>query len=157
MARAEYTKSGDIELTLDRAAAKTPVIAERMLQAGAAIVADEVRRRMAAIFPDARFRLPGALGVTPVGSRGDSYNIKIGFGGYQDMYTLPDGRTRTLKKPAAFQLIARVMENGRKPGAKMGAITARPFFAPAVSSKKTDVAAAMEAAAEKAMNEITQE
>lgn len=135
------------------AAEKTPFVAEKMLLAGAAIVADEVSRRLKAMFPDARYRLPSALGITPVAhDKAGNYNIKIGFGGYQQFVTDAEGHSRQLRKPQAFQLIARVIENGAQRGGFR--IKARPFMSPAVQATRSSVASAMESAAEKAFEEI---
>ena len=108
------------------------------------LVADEVSRRLKAMFPDARYRLPSALGITPVAhDKAGNYNIKIGFGGYQQFVTDAEGHSRQLRKPQAFQLIARVIENGAQRGGFR--IKARPFMSPAVQATRSSVASAMEA------------
>jgi len=153
MARADLIDRGGFGATLKVAAERAPFIAEKMLLAGAAILADEVSRRLKTMFPDARYRLPSAMGVTPVGhDNAGNYNIKIGFGGYQHEVTDAAGRTRLMRKPAAYQVIARVVENGRKGPFR---IAARPFMSPAVRATKSAVSAAMERAAEQAIEDIT--
>ena len=143
----------DVETKLKVTAEKTPFVAEKMLLAGAAVLADEVSRRLRSMFPDARYRLPSAMGITPVGhdSKGN-YNIKIGFGGYQQMVTDAKGRTRQMRRPQPYQVIARVVENGRQSGPLQ--IKARPFMSPAVRATKSSVSEAMEKAAEKTLNDI---
>lgn len=152
MARADIIASAEFETQLKTAAERTPFVAEKMLLAGSAILADEVSRRLRTLFPDARYRLPSAMGVTPVGhdKKGD-YNIKVGFGGYQEFVTDARGSTRQLRKPQAFQLIARVIENGRT---APFAVKARPFMSPAVRATKSSVGEAMKKAAEQAFEEI---
>ena len=152
MARADLIDTSGFERQLALAAERTPFVAEKMLLAGSAILADEVSRRLRGMFPDARYRLPGAMGITPVGhDNAGNYNIKVGFGGYQNEITDAKGRTRMLRRPQAFQVIARVVENGRKGPFR---IAARPFMSPAVRATKSAVDDAMQKAAEKALEEI---
>lgn len=153
MAEAQFIKNGDLAETFGKVSQRTPMVAERMLLTGSAILADEVRRRLNVLFPDASYRLPSAFGVTPVGGKDGNYNIKIGFGGYQDTVTYKNGMTYNLKRPVAYQLIARVVENGTKKRV-IGAIKARPFFATSVRAKRSEMEQAMQKAAETAFNEI---
>ena len=154
MARADLiNSSATYESKLLAVADRTPFIAEKMLLAGSAILADEVSRRLHAMFPDARYQLPSAMGITPVGhDNAGNYNIKIGFGGYQQYVVRENGGVYWPRKPAAYQLIARVIENGRKNGPFE--IKARPFMSPAVRQTKSAVADAMQKAAEKAIEDI---
>lgn len=154
MARADRIEGKDKpEIRLANTAERSPLIAERMLIAGSNILYDAAYRRLRSMFPDARFQLPHALGITPVGhDKAGNYDIKVGFGSYQDTVIDARGRTRELYPWVPFQLIGRVVENGRHSGPFE--IKARPFMSPAVRETKSLIKAAMEKAAEQAVEEI---
>lgn len=153
MARADRIEGKDKPaLYLAATAERSKEIAERMLEAGAEILWEAADRRLSAMFPDPRFQLPYALGITPVAyNKKGYYDIKVGFGGYQDTAIDARGRERELFPWVPVQLIGRVVENGRSGPFE---IKARPFMSPAVRETRSSVKAAMEKAAEQAMEEI---
>lgn len=142
--------SASFTATLDKTIIRTPKIADSMLTAGANVLADEVRRRLASMFAGGWYQLPGAFGVTPTQMRKDgTYNKKVGFGGYQLNERRENGREYAYKNRKAFQLIANIIENGAVyPKRKGFTLKARPFFGPALKANKARIESAMESAAE---------
>lgn len=140
MARAASIESNEYTEHLERLIEQFPEIADAILRAGAAVLADEARARLERGFNGRASQLPGAFGITPVkamkgmGLSIGGYNIKLGFSGYQNYVVRPNGRMYVYKKPVPFQLIARVRENGRT----SPEIQAKPFMAPAIRAKKQE-------------------
>ncbi len=151
MARAASIETNEYTERLERIVQQFPEIADAILRAGAAVLADEARARLERGFNGRASQLPGAFGITPVkamkgmGMSIGGYNIKLGFDGYQNYVVRPNGHTYVFKKPVPFQLIARVRENGRKDPEQ----TAKPFMAPAIRAKKQEAWRRMDAEAER--------
>ncbi|MBD5169244.1 MAG: hypothetical protein HDT20_03870 [Oscillibacter sp.] len=106
----------------------------KAIQAGAGIVADQVRKNLEtnlAGSEESTGALAASLGITPVSiDRDGMINAKIGFDGYDE-------------KGVPNQLKARVMESGSSKVKK------RPFIRPAVNATKK--------AAEEAMQKVIDE
>lgn len=83
-----------------------------------------------------------SMGVTPIRDKYGHYDVKIGFDGYNDVKTKrwPNGQPNAL--------IARACESGSS------AIIKQPFIRPTEKRLKSAVYDAMDAAAEKKLNEI---
>ena len=146
MARAKFISDESFEVTLSKAEAKYPEIAAKAMYAGAAIIADEMKRRLRKILsPNATGQLVAAFGITPVKQDLNmNYNLHIGFDGYQK-----PGYGKWRGKGVPFQLIARSFESGAK-----GWRTAKPFAAPAVRAVKEQAVDEMKRAAEAELEKI---
>lgn len=159
MARAKFIDSDDIEMTISKAIAKYPEIAEKCLKAGANIIADEMKSRLKGILSPFATELVDAFGITPVKSDRDSnFNVHLGFDGYQQppQKGFPSG--------VPFQLIARSFESGAVVGkrAKRGRVSANetywrdpmPFAAPAVRATRARALEEMKRVAEAELEKL---
>lgn len=143
MASMTFKAGDEYALKLSALAGGTEEIATKAVYAGAAIVTDEVRRRLEENIKDAESAaksgvsalknsrnettgdLSGSLGITPIKLSKDGFwNAKVGFDGYDS-------------KGVPNQLKARVMESGSS------TIKKRPFVRPAVAATKQEALAAM--------------
>lgn len=149
MARMTFQAGEEYVLKLSKLAAGSEEIAKKAVYAGAGIVADAVKKNLAAL-PEDRFRrlgkeevfsglpskqkrdLEDAFGVTPIQLGSDGYiTAKVGFDGY--------GSTPTKKYPKGVpnQLLARAVESGSSVRRKT------PFVRPAVTAVKKKAEAEM--------------
>lgn len=134
----------------------------KAIYAGADIITDEVRERIKGLnaVPDvegikawkagkpapltikAKAGLLQGLGIATMQKNGGSYDVKVGFDGYNDVKTnkYPDGQPNAL--------IARSLESGSSIAA------AQPFVAPAVSAKRRPAQNKMEDVFEQEVKKI---
>lgn len=143
MARAKFIDDPDFEIALSNLAKSSPVITAKVLRAGAAVIADEMRRRLEGVLsPQATGELLDGFGFTPVKYRKDgSADVHIGFDGY-DSQQVPN------------QLKARVLESGAR--FKSGKVRkARPFARPAVKASREKAIKVMRETAEAEIQKIT--
>lgn len=141
MARAKFIDDPAFEAAISKAAAQFPEVAAAALRAGAAVIADEMKKRLKGVLSDkATGQLVASFGITPVKQdREFNYNVHLGFDGYRR-----PGYGQFEATGVPFQLIARSIESGagdwRKPA---------PFAKPAVQASKAQAYAAMTEAAER--------
>lgn len=150
MAKITMTESLDLEELLNRAENNSFQMCAEAVQAGASIVADEVRKNLKAI-PEETFRmlkqeekfqgipkgqkedLERYLGITPVDvDRKGFINVKVGFQGYGSY------PTKKYPKGIPIKLLARAVESGSSVRKKT------PFVRPAAVTKKQEVVEAMQ-------------
>ena len=133
----------DFLLKLSRLGDQTDAITEKVLKAGADVVADKVRANLASVIgrntkEDSRStgELLGALGVSPAKQgRDGNFNIKIGFAEPR-----ADGGSNAK--------IANVLEYGKH------GQPAKPFLKPAQSASKNAAIEAMKAALESEVEKL---
>lgn len=157
MARAKFIDDDAFEMMLERAKAGTKQVATAALQAGAAIIADQMRSNLEGILsPKATGQLTEAFGITPVGiDRWFKWNVHLGFDGYHTPGNEP------------IPLIARSFESGAKMGSRYKDVwwskragpddywrKPTPFAKPAVQATKQRAHEAMAAAAEREFEKI---
>lgn len=113
-------------LKLSELASGSEEIAKKAVYAGAGIVADEIRRRLAGVLSqEATGDLEASLGITPIRmDRAGYVSAKVGFDGYD-------------RKGVANQLKARALESGTSRERK------RPFVRPAVTAVRKKAEAEM--------------
>lgn len=143
MARAKFIDDPDFEIALSNLAKSSPAITAKVLRAGAAVIADEMRKRLVHILsPDALGDLLDSFGFTPVKHRADgTADIHIGFDDYD-------------RKGVPNQLKARVLESGAR--FKSGKVRkARPFARPAVKASREKAIKVMRETAEAEIQKIT--
>ena len=113
-------------------------LAEAALKAGAGVIADAVRANIETL-PERTGRtkrgLQKGLGVTPVRNRNGTWDIKVGFDGYNE-----GGRPN--------QLMAALFESGSSKLKK------HPIVRPAVTKAKDEAVQAMVDAADQKINEL---
>ncbi len=160
MATMTFKKGSDYALQLSRLANGSETIIRKAINAGAGIVADQIRRNLEAI-PDEKFRyLRGgdqfiglsktqkrdmlqSFGITPIAKDSKGFwNAKIGFDGY--------GSKPTNKYPKGVpnQLSARAVESGSSVRQK------HPFVRPAVNVTKPRVQEEMGRVADEEMSKL---
>ena len=144
MASAKFIDDTAYELFLSRMSQKSGDIIRAGVRAAANVLADEIRKNLQMSIGDPEATaLMGAFGVTPTNpNRSGVWSAHIGFDGYQE---LPGERV-------AFQLIARAIESGVKTGPHKR--PARPFAAPAISTKKAEAESAFKAAVDAAIKNL---
>lgn len=145
MALAKFIDDDDFMIRLERAATDFPSVAEKVIRAGAAVLAPVMRRRLSGILSaSATGQLVAALGITPVKQdRNANYNAHIGFDGYQQ----PGYGKFPIGVP--FALIARSFESGAGDWRPK-----TPFARPAIAEAREAMSAAMTAAAEEEYKKI---
>lgn len=145
MALAKFIDDDDFMIRLERAATDFPSVAEKVIRAGAAVLAPVMRRRLSGILSaSATGQLVAALGITPVKQdRNADYNAHIGFDGYQQ----PGYGKFPIGVP--FALIARSFESGAGDWRPK-----TPFARPAILEAREAMSAAMTAAAEEEYKKI---
>lgn len=145
MALAKFIADDDFMICLERAATDFPSVAEKVIRAGAAVLAPVMRRRLSGILSaSATGQLVAALGITPVKQdRNADYNAHIGFDGYQQ----PGYGKFPIGVP--FALIARSFESGAGDWRPK-----TPFARPAMLEAREAMSAAMTAAAEEEYKKI---
>lgn len=145
MALAKFIDDDDFMIRLERAATDFPSVAEKVIRAGAAVLAPVMRRRLSGILSaSATGQLVAALGITPVKQdRNADYNAHIGFDGYQQ----PGYGKFPIGVP--FALIARSFESGAGDWRPK-----TPFARPAIAEAREEMSAAMTAAAEEEYKKI---
>ena len=145
MALAKFIDDDDFMIRLERAATDFPSVAEKVIRAGAAVLAPVMRRRLSGILSaSATGQLVAALGITPVKQdRNADYNAHIGFDGYQQ----PGYGKFPIGVP--FSLIARSFESGAGDWRPK-----TPFARPAMLEAREAMSAAMTAAAEEEYKKI---
>lgn len=145
MALAKFIADDDFMIRLERAATDFPSVAEKVIRAGAAVLAPVMRRRLSGILSaSATGQLVAALGITPVKQdRNADYNAHIGFDGYQK----PGYGKFPIGVP--FALIARSFESGAGDWRPK-----TPFARPAMLEAREAMSAAMTAAAEEEYKKI---
>lgn len=145
MALAKFIDDDDFMIRLERAATDFPSVAEKVIRAGAAVLAPVMRRRLSGILSaSATGQLVAALGITPVKQdRNADYNAHIGFDGYQQ----PGYGKFPIGVP--FALIARSFESGAGDWRPK-----TPFARPAIAEAREAMSAAMTAAAEEEYKKI---
>lgn len=145
MALAKFIDDDDFMIRLERAATDFPSVAEKVIRAGAAVLAPVMRRRLSGILSaSATGQLVAALGITPVKQdRNADYNAHIGFDGYQQ----PGYGKFPIGVP--FALIARSFESGAGDWRPK-----TPFARPAMLEAREAMSAAMTAAAEEEYKKI---
>lgn len=145
MALAKFINDDDFMIRLERAATDFPSVAEKVIRAGAAVLAPVMRRRLSGILSaSATGQLVAALGITPVKQdRNADYNAHIGFDGYQQ----PGYGKFPIGVP--FALIARSFESGAGDWRPK-----TPFARPAMLEAREAMSAAMTAAAEEEYKKI---
>ena len=145
MALAKFIADDDFMIRLERAATDFPSVAEKVIRAGAAVLAPVMRRRLSGILSaSATGQLVAALGITPVKlDRDANYNAHIGFDGYQQ----PGYGKFPIGVP--FALIARSFESGAGDWRPK-----TPFARPAMLEAREAMSAAMTAAAEEEYKKI---
>lgn len=141
MARAKFIDDPAFEAAISKAAAQFPEVAAAALRAGAAVIADEMKKRLKGVLSeDASGKLVESFGITPVKQdREFNFNVHLGFDGYQQ-----PGYGKFTATGVPFQLIARTIESGVE-----GWRDATPFAKPAVQASKAQAYAAMTEAAER--------
>lgn len=134
IAKITFNMGEDYLKKLEALGDKSEETSVKAIQAGAGIVADQVRKNLEtnlAGSEESTGALAASLGITPVSiDRDGMINAKIGFDGYDE-------------KGVPNQLKARVMESGSSKVKK------RPFIRPAVNATKK--------AAEEAMQKVIDE
>ena len=145
MALAKFIADDDFMIRLERAATDFPSVAEKVIRAGAAVLAPVMRRRLSGILSaSATGQLVAALGITPVKQdRNADYNAHIGFDGYQQ----PGYGKFPIGVP--FALIARSFESVAGDWRPK-----TPFARPAMLEAREAMSAAMTAAAEEEYKKI---
>lgn len=145
MALAKFIDDDDFMIRLERAATDFPSVAEKVIRAGAAVLAPVMRRRLSGILSaSATGQLVAALGITPVKQdRNADYNAHIGFDGYQQ----PGYGKFPIGVP--FALIARSFESGAGDWRPK-----TPFARPAIAEAREAMSAAMTEAAEEEYKKI---
>lgn len=145
MALAKFIADDDFMIRLERAATDFPSVAEKVIRAGAAVLAPVMRRRLSGILSaSATGQLVAALGITPVKQdRNADYNAHIGFDGYQQ----PGYGKFPIGVP--FALIARSFESGAGDWRPK-----TPFARPAMLEAREAMSAAMTAEAEEEYKKI---
>lgn len=137
IARLTISGTNSIYEMISRLEEHTEEACKEAVEAGAGILADDVRRRLEGNLIGSKYStgdLLDSFGVTPVRQDANGvYDAKIGFHGYDT-------------KGAPNQLKARVMESGSSKQAK------RPFFRPAVNYNRKRVRATMESILNKYLN-----
>lgn len=146
MARAKFIDDPAFEAAISRTAAHFPEVAEKALRAGAAVIADEMKRRLKGVLsPKATGQLVASFGITPVKQdRNFNFNVHLGFDGYRR-----PGYGKFEATGVPFQLIARSIESGAgdwRPAA--------PFAKPAVEASRKAAYAEMTRVAEEEFNRI---
>jgi len=131
----------------------TDQIVNQALEAGGAVVLQQVRANLAGVIGrgkanESTGELLSSLGVTPVGTDSDgNYNIKIGFNEPRLHQPAPaKGKRSYILQTNA--MIANVLEYGRHNQ------PARPFLAPARSASRAPCIAAMTAVVEGAVDSV---
>lgn len=161
MATIQFKGLEEYELRLSRLARDTERICGAAIYQGAAIVADEIKRGIAALpvvrgYGTDADPLPGGvtaaqkqglldgLGIASMQEDAGFYNVKIGFDGYN--------RTRTEKYPQGQpnQLVARGVESGTSWKQK------RPFVRPAVTRARKRAEQAMAETLDKEIQKISE-
>lgn len=146
MARAKFIDDPAFEAAISRTAAHFPEVAEKALRAGAAVIADEMKRRLRGVIKDKdATALIGSFGITPVKQdREFNFNAHLGFDGYQQ-----PGYGKFAATGVPFQLIARSIESGAGDWRP-----ATPFAKPAVEASRKAAYAEMARVAEEEFNRI---
>ena len=136
MATAKFIDDPDFELFISNLSRQRKNIVDRALRAGAAVIADEMRRRLKHVLsPKATGDLLDGFGFTPVKRRSDgTADVHIGFDGY-DRNNVPN------------QLKARVLESGAI-YKKRKERKAKPFARPAVNAARVKAYEAMKQSVE---------
>lgn len=127
MAKISFSKLVDYELQLSTLERNVPTIAEKAVDAGADIVADEIRRGIGTLPQKTGVTARGlsaGFGISPVRNDNGFINAKLGWDGYNE-------------NGVANQLMARVMESGTSKVKK------HPFVRPAVNRTKKQAEARM--------------
>lgn|GEM_PF-6052730 len=145
MARAKFIDSYEYSVfttSLGKVSKTFPKIVAHVLTAGAAVIADEMRRRLQGILsPRATGELLESFGFTKVKRhRGSRYDTHIGFDGYNS-------------RGAPNQLVSRVFESGAKYTNKT-VRKARPFAKPAIKACKEQVYKTMQVTFDEDINKI---
>ena len=145
MAVARFIDSSDFEIRLNRSATDFKKVAEKSIEAGAAIIAQKMRENLKGILsPNATGQLVASMGITPVKQDAAyNYNAHIGFDGYRKP---PYGK---FPQGVPFQLIARSFESGAGDWRP-----AKPFAKPAVMATKDRVREEMTRVAEEEFKKI---
>lgn len=148
MAIAKFIDSSDYELRLNRCSKDFARIAEKAIEAGAAIIAQKMRENLKGILsPNATGQLVASMGITPVKQDANyNYNAHIGFDGYRQP---PYGK---FPQGVPFQLIARSFESGAGDWRPK-----KPFAKPAVQATKDRVREVMNKVAEEEFQKIMEE
>lgn len=139
MARMAVNLGEDYMLRLLRAEELSETIAQKAIEAGAGVVANEIRANLNANLSgstESTGALAAALGITPVSKDEKGFwNAKVGFDGYDE-------------KGVPNQLKARVMESGSSK------IQKRPFVRPAVNATKKAAQDVMQQVVEEELKKI---
>ena len=145
MAVARFIDSSDFEIRLNRSATDFKKVAEKSIEAGAAVIAAKMRENLKGILPtDTTGQLIKSMGITPVKQDAAfNYNAHIGFDGYREP---PYGK---FPQGVPFQLIARSFESGVK-----GRRDPKPFAKPAVMATKDRVREVMTRVADEEFKKI---
>lgn len=165
MAKIEMQGMEEYIRSLERLGAGTEELCKAAVYAGADVVADEVRQRLASVktVPDkaslAGYRsktatyinetqkkaLLDSMGVAKISTRSGVTSTKVGFDGYNSIKTKahPGGQPNAL--------IARACESGSV------AMLKQPFMRPAEKAAEKPALEAMEKAADKKIKELTGE
>ena len=145
MAVARFIDSSDFEIRLNRSATDFKKVAEKSIEAGAAVIAQKMRENLKGILsPNATGQLVASMGITPVKwDAAFNYNAHIGFDGYRRP---PYGE---FPQGVPFQLIARSFESGAGDWRP-----AKPFAKPAVMATKDRVREEMTRVAEEEFKKI---
>lgn len=161
MAKFQFDGLEEYALKLSKLESGTRDIAAKAIYAGANIMADEIKSRIAeiptatnvsgspenkidTITPGQRRGLIESFGISPMREDNGYYNVKLGFDGYNDIKTekYPNGQPNVL--------IARSVESGTSFRAK------RPFVRPAIRARKKDVVEEMGRIVDEEIQKIVQ-
>lgn len=162
MAKISFPGLAEYELMLSRLGNQSSEIAKKAVYAGAEIIADEIKKNIAALKAEtdqagliayvkkepapltetAKKGLLDGLGISGMQDDNGYVNVKIGFDGYNDM------KTQKYPKGQPNVVIARVVESGSSIAEK------RPFVRPAINKKKKEAEAAMAAVLDQEIKKI---
>lgn len=174
MARAVFIKDDSFQWMMNEFKRRFPEVSEKVLKAGANIVADQMSENLEGILsPFATGELVDAFGISPMQQdRNMDFNVHLGFDGYQTV------QYKSHIQRVPFQLLARSFESGAVVGGrfeytigKSGKFKRKkkpkttfeywrkptPFAAPAVKKTRKQAERAMIAAAEEEYQKVISE
>ena len=142
MAKVELVMPDDFEKRLTALGAREDEIAEKVLQAGAAVVLPKVKASLAGSIgrnikgkSRSTGELLSSLGVSPVQQDADGNNVKVGFNEPRRKQYAAKGKRSY--KTATNAMIANVIEYGKH------GQPAKPFLKPAAKAAKEEAMAVM--------------
>jgi hypothetical protein len=108
VARAIFIDDKSFSWTLNELKRRFPDVSQKVLKAGADIVADQMKINLRGILsPEATGELVDAFGISPMQQdKNMDFNVHLGFDGYQTV------QYKSYVRQVPFQLIARSFESG---------------------------------------------